>query len=151
MHSAATFKCFRSATRSYYRGSAGALLAYDISCRESYNALTNWLRDARTLASSSLVIFLMGDKKDLDAEREVKFLKTSRFAQENDMLFLETSPMTGENIEETFLKCARSILAKIESGDLDPERMGSGIQYGDAALRRSQRQQAKTEKKVCDC
>ncbi|XP_067939171.1 ras-related protein Rab-4B-like [Watersipora subatra] len=114
-------------------------------------ALTNWLRDARTLASPSIVIILVANKKDLDAGREVTFLEASRFAQENDMLFLETSAMTGENIEETFLKCVRSILAKIESGDLDPERMGSGIQYGDAALRRSQRQQAKTEKKVCDC
>jgi len=32
-------------------------------------------------------------------------------------MFLETSALTGENIEETFLKCARSILTKIESGE----------------------------------
>ena len=33
-----------------------------------------------------------------------------------DLMFLETSALTGENVEETFLKCARSILTKIESG-----------------------------------
>ncbi|KAL6471331.1 hypothetical protein MHYP_G00199810 [Metynnis hypsauchen] len=121
---------FRSVTRSYYRGAAGALLVYDITSRETYNALTNWLTDARTLASPNIVIILCGNKKDLDADREVTFLEASRFAQENELMFLETSALTGENVEEAFLKCARTILNKIESGELDPERMGSGIQYG---------------------
>ncbi|KPP62804.1 ras-related protein Rab-4B-like, partial [Scleropages formosus] len=126
---------FRSVTRSYYRGAAGALLVYDITSRETYNSLTNWLTDARTLASPNIIIILCGNKKDLDADREVTFLEASRFAQENELMFLETSALTGENVEEAFLKCARTILNKIESGELDPERMGSGIQYGDTSLR----------------
>ncbi|KAG7333941.1 hypothetical protein KOW79_002348 [Hemibagrus wyckioides] len=120
---------FRSVTRSYYRGAAGALLVYDITSRETYNALTNWLTDARMLASQNIVIILCGNKKDLDADREVTFLEASRFAQENELMFLETSALTGENVEEAFIQCARKILNKIESGELDPERMGSGIQY----------------------
>eukprot|EP00041_Stephanoeca_diplocostata_P007014 m.96989 g.96989 ORF g.96989 m.96989 type:complete len:210 (+) comp16678_c0_seq1:125-754(+) len=127
---------FRSVTRSYYRGAAGALLVYDISSRETYNALNNWLTDARTLASADIVIVLVGNKKDLEADREVTFLEASRFAQENELMFLETSARTGENVEETFLKCARQILSKIETGQLDPEKMGSGIQYGDSNLRK---------------
>lgn len=51
------------------------------------------------------------------------------------MIFLETSAKTGESVEEAFLKCSKTILAKIQTGELDPERIGSGIQYGDAALR----------------
>ena len=54
-----------------------------IFSRETYNALTNWLTDARTLASPNIVILLVGNKKDLEAEREVTFLEASRFAQEN--------------------------------------------------------------------
>ena len=49
-----------------------------------------------------------------------------RFAQENDLIFLETSAKTGESVEEAFLKCSKTILAKIETGELDPERIGSG-------------------------
>jgi len=128
---------FRSVTRSYYRGAAGALLVYDISSRDTYNALANWLTDARTLASPEIVIVLVGNKKDLETDREVTFLEASRFAQENELMFLETSARTGENVEETFLKCARTILSKIESGQLDPEKMGSGIQYGDSSLRQN--------------
>ncbi|XP_028637476.1 ras-related protein Rab-4B [Grammomys surdaster] len=125
----------RSVTRSYYRGAAGALLVYDITSRETYNSLAAWLTDARTLASPNIVVILCGNKKDLDPEREVTFLEASRFAQENELMFLETSALTGENVEEAFLKCARTILNKIDSGELDPERMGSGIQYGDISLR----------------
>ena len=69
----------------------------------------------------------MGNKKDLEEEREVTFLEASKFAQENGLMFLETSAKTGASVEEAFLKCSKSILAKMESGELDPERIGSGI------------------------
>ncbi|XP_022245484.1 ras-related protein Rab-4B isoform X1 [Limulus polyphemus] len=142
---------FRSVTRSYYRGAAGALLVYDITSRETYNALTNWLTDARTLASPNIIILLVGNKKDLEDDREVTFLEASRFAQENELMFLETSALSGENVEEAFLKCAKSILAKIETGELDPERIGSGIQYGDASFRRLNRQQQQQRRPECSC
>eukprot|EP00088_Acartia_fossae_P046739 TRINITY_DN5054_c1_g1_i1.p1 TRINITY_DN5054_c1_g1~~TRINITY_DN5054_c1_g1_i1.p1 ORF type:complete len:219 (+),score=33.24 TRINITY_DN5054_c1_g1_i1:22-678(+) len=140
---------FRSVTRSYYRGAAGALLVYDISSRESFNSLANWLTDARTLASPAIVIVLVGNKKDLDEEREVTFMEASRFAQENGIMFLETSAKTGESIEEAFLKCSKNILSKIESGELDPERIGSGIQYGESLLRRND--QLSATRRTPDC
>jgi len=42
-------------------------------------------------------------------------------------------------VEETFLKCARQILTSIESGDINPDKIGSGIQFGDLSLRQLQR------------
>lgn len=53
-----------------------------------------------------------------------------------DVHFLETSSLTGDNVEAPFLLAARSILLSIESGVLDPEKAGSGVSYGDRALRR---------------
>ncbi|XP_046670902.1 ras-related protein Rab-4B isoform X1 [Homalodisca vitripennis] len=127
---------FRSVTRSYYRGAAGALLVFDITNRESFNNLAEWLQDARMLASPDIIILLIGNKKDLEAEREVTFLQASQFAQENHLMYLEASAKSGENVEEAFLKCCKTILAKIQTGELDPDRIGSGIQYGDSASRR---------------
>ena len=57
-------------------------------------------------------------------------------------MFLETSAMTGENVEEAFLQCAKTILSKIETGELDPNKLGSGIQHGDSAIKRFQRHQS---------
>lgn len=78
---------FRSVTRSYYRGAAGALLVYDISSRDSFNVLHSWLNDARMLAGQDICILLVGNKRDLDDTREVTFLEASRFAQENGRFF----------------------------------------------------------------
>jgi len=121
---------FRSVTRSYYRGAAGTILVYDVTNRESFNHVSSWLNDARALANPDIAIVLVGNKIDLASEREVTFLEASRFAQENDLMFLETSALTGEGVQEVFLKCARTIITKIESGQIDPESMNAGVQTG---------------------
>lgn len=54
----------------------------------------------------------------------------------SDIHFLETSSLSGDNVEAPFLLAARAILLSIESGALDPEKAGSGVSYGDRALRR---------------
>ena len=59
----------------------------------------------------------------------LSFIIIYRFAQEHDLIFLETSAKTGESVEEAFLKCSKTILAKIETGELDPERIGSGNEW----------------------
>lgn len=63
---------------------------------------------------------LVGNKCDLKEKRAVQLLESSRFAQSYDAMLLESSALTGEHVDEVFLKCARSILNKIESGEIDP-------------------------------
>ena len=128
---------YRAVTRSYYRGAAGALIVYDITryvfnfcmsifcSRESYNHVLNWLVDARSLARADISIVLAGNKCDMKDNRSVSFLEASRCAQENDVLFLETSAITGEGIEDVFVKASRSIISKIEDGLIDPSTMSS--------------------------
>ena len=59
---------FRSVSRSYYRGAAGALLVYDLSSRDSFLGLPTFLNDARALASPDLIVLLAGNKQDLTSE-----------------------------------------------------------------------------------
>jgi len=141
---------FRSVTRSYYRGAAGAILVYDTTNRDTYNHVSSWLSDARSLANKDIAIILVGNKTDL-TNREVTFLEASRYAQENDLMFLETSALSGEGVEEIFLKCARTILSKINSGLLSPESMGSGVQHGDTKTARELSQSKKPVKEASGC
>ena len=53
---------FRSITRSYYRGAAGALLVYDVTRRETFQHLGTWLEDARAHSNPNMVIMLVGNK-----------------------------------------------------------------------------------------
>lgn len=58
---------FRSVSRSYYRGAAGAILVYDLGSRTSFEQLPTFLMDARALASPNLTAILAGNKADLTA------------------------------------------------------------------------------------
>ena len=58
---------FRSVSRSYYRGAAGALLVYDIASHSTFDALPTFLNDARALASPNLTLLLAGNKVDIES------------------------------------------------------------------------------------
>lgn len=77
------FKNFSAVTRSYYRGAAGALLVYDCTRRSTFNHLTSWLTDARNMTNPNTVIMLIGNKSDLDSQRDVQYEEASKFADEN--------------------------------------------------------------------
>jgi len=124
---------FRSITRSYYRGAAGALLVYDITRRETFNHLTRWLEEARQNSNSNMAIMLIGNKSDLEHRRAVSTKEGEQFAQENGLIFLETSAKTAQNVEEAFIKTAEKIYDNIQSGVYDVTNEAHGIKVGMAA------------------
>jgi len=121
---------FRSITRSYYRGAAGAILVYDITKRESFDHLARWLQEARENGNVTMTIMLIGNKCDLEHLRQVTKEEGAKFAQENGLLFLETSSKTGENVEEAFIKPSQHIYEQIKSGAYDVFNDSNGIKVG---------------------
>ncbi|KAI9473800.1 MAG: ras family-domain-containing protein [Benjaminiella poitrasii] len=121
---------FRSITRSYYRGAAGALLVYDITRRETFEHLSVWLEDVRQHANPNTVIMLIGNKCDLENNRQVSKEEAERFAEENGLYFLETSAKSAENVNKAFEDTAKSIQEKIQSGVIDMNSESNGIKLG---------------------
>ncbi|KAL8506250.1 hypothetical protein ACS0TY_017208 [Phlomoides rotata] len=121
---------FRSITRSYYRGAAGALLVYDITRRETFNHLASWLEDARQHANASMTIMLIGNKCDLAHRRAVSTEEGQQFAKENGLIFMEASAKTSQNVEEAFIQTASAIYSKIQDGSFDVSNESFGIKVG---------------------
>jgi small GTP-binding protein len=118
---------FRSVTKSYYRGAAAAILVYDITNIESFSRLSTWINDARSLSRQDISMIVLGNKSDLVNARAVNFIEASQFCQENNVPLLETSAVSGENIDFAFTKLTKSVLDRLQSGDLQNFK---GIQAG---------------------
>jgi len=103
---------FRSIVRSYYRGAAGALLVYDITRRDSFEHVSQWLTEARQNADPELVITLVGNKADKMAERQVSYEEGHSFAHRYGLYFLETSAVTGHMVDEAFTVTAKLVHQK---------------------------------------
>lgn len=62
---------YKSITNAYYKGSKGALLVYDITKKESFDNIDRWILELKNNGESEVTIILIGNKSDLDAERQV--------------------------------------------------------------------------------
>ena len=142
---------FRSITRSYYRGAAGALLVYDITRRETFHHLTSWLEDARRHSNSTMTIMLIGNKSDMDTRRAVTYEEGEKFAKQHDLIFLETSAKNDDNVEEAFIRTAKIIFDKIQKGVIDVSNEMNGVKVGNATTGVVPLDNANTDKKGSCC
>ncbi|KNH07848.1 hypothetical protein XU18_1525 [Perkinsela sp. CCAP 1560/4] len=110
---------FRSITRNYYRGACGCLLVYDITRRDTFEHIQNWLQDARSHANMNITLTLIGNKCDLEEKRQISREEGEAFAKQNNLLFYETSAKSATNVDTVFVETARSILHKVETGTID--------------------------------
>ena len=121
---------YRSITRSYYKSSTCAFIIYDVTDKKSFTNISSWLDECREMCYKDMLICLVGNKIDLEDKRVISKEEGQKFADDNGLLFFETSAKTGTNIEEIFNKCTSDIVAKIESGAIVVDSFNSGIKIG---------------------
>ena len=103
---------YMSINKNLFQRVQGIILMYDISKEESFNNLNTWLKQIKE-NSNGIPIILIGNKSDLDSERQVEREKGEKFAKDNNMAFFEASAKSGNNVEESFL-CLGEIIIKDE-------------------------------------
>ena len=122
---------FRSITRAYYKNSVCAIIVYDITNKESFNNIQNWIEDCKNQCPKTVFFVLVGNKNDLENERKVSFEEGKKFADSNDILFFESSAKTGNNVEDIFYKSAECISQRINKNVYDLESDSCGIKLGE--------------------
>ncbi|KAH0791350.1 ras-related protein Rab-14-like [Histomonas meleagridis] len=112
---------FRSITRAYFRGSTAVFLVFDVTNRESFSHLGFWTDDAMLLSPSNSIKVLVGNKTDLVSQRAVSTAEASDFAQQNGLTYFETSALSGERIDDTFIETAHAVYKKYLDGKVNIE------------------------------
>ena len=123
-------EAFRSITRSYYKSSTCAFIIYDITNKKSFSNVASWLTECREMCYKDILVCLVGNKTDLENQRVIIKEDGQKFAEDNGMLFFETSALNGNNIEEIFNKATEQLVKNIESGKLKMNMANTGIKIG---------------------
>ena len=106
---------FKSITKTYYRGAKGALLVFDLTSRASFIQCKEWYALALEVCGNAFGCVLVGNKKDLTEERAVGFKEIKEFAETYQLLYVETSCVSGENVRNAFETMVDLIFSKIEA------------------------------------
>jgi small GTP-binding protein len=97
----------------YYRDAHFSVLVYDIANRETFDSLQDWNMGLRIALDKSenppLPGILVGNKSDLDADRQVSLDEGNSYAQTLDWNFVETSAKSGDNVHTTFNDIAKEL------------------------------------------
>ncbi|KAF9225334.1 GTP-binding protein RAB5 [Gyrodon lividus] len=100
---------YKSLAPMYYRNANCAVVVYDITQAASLEKARTWIRELQRQADPSIVIALCGNKADLAARRQVTQEEASKYAEEEGLMWCETSAKTGEGVADIFTTIARKL------------------------------------------
>lgn len=118
---------YRSLASIYYRNAQAALVVYDITQSSSLDKAKYWIKELQKQASANILIALVGNKLDLEEDRQVAYNEAAAFAQSLGLMYFEVSAKTGLGVQE----CFREIATKMPIEDsLRKRRKGRVVDLG---------------------
>merc|ERR1712048_1178334 len=100
---------YHSLAPMYYRGAAAAIVAYDITNRDTFQRAKQWVKELQRQGNPNIVIALAGNKVDLSSKRKVEAEEAQAYADDNGIMFKETSAKTAHNVNELFVDIAKRL------------------------------------------
>lgn len=117
---------FKSIAMSYFRNNALAILVFDVTDRRSFANIQFWIGQVKCVNSLCHMI-LVGNKIDISKERVVTADEALKFANEQNIKFIEVSAKTGINVHIPFEEGTHQVIYEVESGDINISSPDCGI------------------------
>ena len=99
---------YKSISTSYIKSADGIILVFDLSNKQTFNSLIEWMKKIRDNTKIEKNIILVGNKNDIENEnrkveqQEIDELINNKFKEIKDLTFMETSARDNYNINELF-------------------------------------------------
>ena len=113
---------YRSITQNFYRNANGILFIFDITNKETFDNIKNWLMDSDGCEDHKVTKILVGNKIDNNENRKVDDDIIQKFAEKKGMKYFETSAKDGINIDQVFRKLAELILTNKSEEEEENEK-----------------------------
>ena len=117
---------FRGIAQNYFRGAHGIIFVFDITNKDSFNKLKNWISDAKQKINPGTILAVAENKIDLEERRVISKEKIEEFREKNDIDIFSTSAKTGEGVGEIIANMVSQLynnkkIGIIEDDDEDEE------------------------------
>ena len=121
---------YKAITRAYYKGAKGAFIVYDITRKETFDDVDKWRNELISSCNQEITVMLIGNKCDLEDQREISKEQGEEKAKSFGFSFLETSALSGENLEKGFQMLIEEIYQKykVEQSKNDEFNLNSGAE-----------------------
>jgi small GTP-binding protein len=117
---------FQSMQKMYYLKSYAAFVVFDVSFRETFESVPSWISFYKESKSKELkdIIYLIGNKIDIEENREVSKQEAEEFAKLHNIKYYEVSAKSGENIEKIFKDIGEELIRTYKFGNIYAINMG---------------------------
>ena len=117
-------------TNSYYKGADGIIIVFDLTSKESFENIPNWLSDVYERLGEDVNIIVFANKSDVEDPSEIQVTdeEIAAFVKERNIKVIKTSARTGHNVDDSFLDMTKQLIVKRSesgaSGDDRKKNMG---------------------------
>ena len=140
---------YKAITSTYYKGAKGAIIVYDITRKITFDNIEKWIGDLKVNGDENIIIFLIGNKSDLNDNREVSKEDGLNKSEKFNIPFLETSALCGENISKVFEELIQRVYInnKEELVEENKKDIKKGVDLNE--IKNENNTEEKSEKKGC--
>ena len=100
---------FKSLIPSYIKDSTVAIIVFDISNKQSFASVPQWINEVKTIRGNETTIIIVGNKNDLADKRQVSEEEAKNLSKEQNATYFEASAKTGDNVNNIFTKMAYNL------------------------------------------
>ena len=93
---------FKTLTQSFYRRADGVVISFDVTDKQTFQNVRSWVESINAHAAKNAARVLVGNKIDLEGEREVSREEAEELAQQYGIHYHETSAKANQGLKETF-------------------------------------------------